>query len=172
MYIEVCRNCGKSQRVLGSSCIPQKISKLKKMTKSAYLREVVDYLRSTCNRKKANFLAHTPSVNSDAPVKKCCLPLQILNPPRILLNFFFVQNPFPPFSFFFFRAHAFEEALRKDRGCSAEKGTTKKGEGEQRHKEKRSPLPPRRATFTRSPRTCTQFLPNCRRGKRFRGREE
>ena len=55
----------------------------------------------------------------------------------------------------FFRAHAFEEAFRKDRGCSAEKGTAKKGEGEQRHKEKRSPLPPRRETFTRSPRTCT-----------------
>ena len=28
-----------------------------------------------------------------------------------------------------FRAHAFEEALRKDRGSSAEKGTTKKGRG-------------------------------------------
>ena len=28
---------------------------------------------------------------------------------------------------FIFRAHAFEEALRKDRGCSAEKGTKKKG---------------------------------------------
>ena len=32
----------------------------------------------------------------------------------------------------FFRAHAFEEAFRKDRGCSAEKGTAKKGEGERR----------------------------------------
>ena len=57
------------------------------------------------------------------------------------------------------RAHAFEEALRKDRGWSAEKGTTKKGkrkeESEQRHKEKRSPLPPCRVMFTRSPRTCT-----------------
>ena len=44
--------------------------------------------------------------------------------------------------FLFFRAHAIEEALRKDR-CSAEKGTesTKKGEGEQQHKEKLSPLP-------------------------------
>ena len=43
----------------------------------------------------------------------------------------------------FFRAHAIEEALRKDRWCSAEKGTksTKKGEGEQRQKEKLSPLP-------------------------------
>ena len=43
---------------------------------------------------------------------------------------------------FFFRAHAIEEALRKDR-CSAEKGTesTKKGEGEQQQKEKLSPLP-------------------------------
>ena len=42
----------------------------------------------------------------------------------------------------FFQAHAIEEALRKDR-CSAEKGTesTKKGEGEQQHKEKLSPLP-------------------------------
>ena len=42
----------------------------------------------------------------------------------------------------FFRAHAIEEALRKDR-YSAEKGTesTKKGEGEQQHKEKLSPLP-------------------------------
>ena len=57
----------------------------------------------------------------------------------------------------FFRAHAFEEAFRKDRGCSAEKGTAKKGEGEQRHKEKRSPLPPRRETVTRSHRTCTQI---------------
>ena len=45
---------------------------------------------------------------------------------------------------------AFEEALRKDRGCSAEKGTTKKGGGEQRYKVKRSPLPPRNETFTRS----------------------
>ena len=44
--------------------------------------------------------------------------------------------------FSFFRAHAIEEALRKDR-CSAEKGTesTKKGEGEQQHKEKLSPRP-------------------------------
>ena len=45
----------------------------------------------------------------------------------------------------FFRAQAFEEALRKDRDCSAEKGTTKKGEsrgeGERRPKEKHSPLP-------------------------------
>ena len=45
----------------------------------------------------------------------------------------------------FFRAQAFEEALRKDRDCSAEKGTTKKeesrGEGERRPKEKRRPLP-------------------------------
>ena len=42
----------------------------------------------------------------------------------------------------FFRAHAIEEALRKDR-CSAEKGTesTKKGEGEQQHKENLCPLP-------------------------------
>ena len=43
-----------------------------------------------------------------------------------------------------FRAQAFEVALRKDRGCSGEKGITKKeessGEGERRHKEKRSPL--------------------------------
>ena len=44
--------------------------------------------------------------------------------------------------FFFGGGHAIEEALRKDR-CSAEKGTesTKKGEGEQQHKEKLSPLP-------------------------------
>ena len=44
--------------------------------------------------------------------------------------------------FSFFRAHAIEEALRKDR-CSAEKGTesTKKGEGEQQHKENLCPLP-------------------------------
>ena len=44
------------------------------------------------------------------------------------------------FSFCFFRAHAIEEALRKDR-YSAEKGTgsTKKGEGEQQHKEKTQP---------------------------------
>ena len=43
---------------------------------------------------------------------------------------------------FFFRAHAIDEALRKDR-CPAEKGTesTKKGEGEKQHKEKFSPLP-------------------------------
>ena len=43
----------------------------------------------------------------------------------------------------FFQAHAIEEAFRKDRWCSAEKGagSTKKGEGEQRHKEKLSPLP-------------------------------
>ena len=42
----------------------------------------------------------------------------------------------------FFRAHAIEEALRKDR-YSAEKGTesTKKGEGEQQHKEKTQPSP-------------------------------
>ena len=32
------------------------------------------------------------------------------------------------FIIYFFRAQAFEEALRKDLGCSAEKGTTKKGE--------------------------------------------
>ena len=46
------------------------------------------------------------------------------------------------FFLLFFRAHAIEEALRKDR-CSAEKGkeSTKKGEGEQQHKEKLSPLP-------------------------------
>ena len=52
-----------------------------------------------------------------------------------------IQNVYSPF-FFFFRAHAIEEALRKDR-CSAEKGTesTKKGEGEQQHQEKLSPLP-------------------------------
>jgi len=37
----------------------------------------------------------------------------------------------------FFLAHAFKEAFRKDRGCSAEKGTAKKEEGEQRQKEKR-----------------------------------
>ena len=43
---------------------------------------------------------------------------------------------------FFFRAHAIEEALRKDRH-SAEKGSesTKKGEGEQQHKEKTQPSP-------------------------------
>ena len=43
----------------------------------------------------------------------------------------------------FLGAHAIEEAFRKDRWCSAEKGTesTKKGEGEQQHKEKLSTLP-------------------------------
>ena len=41
-----------------------------------------------------------------------------------------------------FFSHAIEEAHLKDR-CSAEKGTesTKKGEGEQQHKEKLSTLP-------------------------------
>ena len=43
----------------------------------------------------------------------------------------------------FFEEEEEEEAPRKDRRCPAEKGTesTKKGEGEQRHKEKLSPLP-------------------------------
>ena len=57
---------------------------------------------------------------------------------KIVLRKTFFNN----FFLLFFRAHAIEEALRKDR-CSAEKGTesTKKGEGEQQHKEKLSPLP-------------------------------
>ena len=53
-----------------------------------------------------------------------------------------IFNPIFFFFSFFFRAHAIEEALRKDR-YSAEKGTesTKKGEGEQSTRKKLSPLP-------------------------------
>ena len=43
--------------------------------------------------------------------------------------------------FYFFRAQAVEEALRKDRDCSAEKETPKKGKGRGQASEKiRSPL--------------------------------
>ena len=78
----------------------------------------------------------------------------------------------------FFRAQAFGEALRKDRDGSAEKGTMKRGQaslssiekhyqvvkkgkrqgrGQAAAQEKRSPLPPRHETCTRSPRTSTQI---------------
>ena len=66
--------------------------------------------------------------------------------------------------------------LRKGRDCSA-KETTKKGksrgEDKRRHRKKRSPLPLRHETCTRSPRTCTQICGQIldEEVERFHGRE-